>query len=63
MIKLQAQRVMDILKANNLGPCNHPDCDARQPSCATNYVHLKAKAAVEAAMKPVARKPERKARR
>jgi hypothetical protein len=41
--------LMDILKANGLGPCNHPDCDPKQPSCATNYVHLRAYDAVKIA--------------
>ena len=38
----------EALKANGIGPCNHPGCDPKQPSCATNYVYLKALEAAKA---------------
>lgn len=38
--------LLDVLAANGLGACSHPDCDPRQPSCATNAVFLRAKRAV-----------------
>lgn len=33
--------IRGVLEANGLMPCNHPDCDPKQPSCATNYVYLR----------------------
>lgn len=44
-------RLRDVLEANGFKPCTHPDCDPRQPSCATNSIHLKARDAVEAAFR------------
>lgn len=40
-----------VLEANDLGNCMHPDCDPKQPSCASNYVHLRALAAVREAFR------------
>lgn len=45
----QVEELRNVLKANGLGPCNHPDCDSRQPTCATNYVYLRALEAVKMA--------------
>ena len=38
-----------VLEANGFTPCTHPDCDPRQPSCASNHIFTKAVYAVEAA--------------
>jgi hypothetical protein len=45
----ECKLLIDILEANDLGPCSHPDCDPKQPSCASNYIHLRALAAVKSA--------------
>lgn len=41
----------DVLKASGFEPCSHPDCDPKQPSCASNYIYLRAKDAVVAAFR------------
>ena len=45
----QIRELKGVLEANGLGPCTHPDCDPRQPSCATNAIHLRALAAAKTA--------------
>jgi len=47
LTRAEQQEIREVLKANGLEPCNHPDCDPKQPSCATNYVFLKAFKAAE----------------
>ena len=51
LTKAERSTLHDVLKANGLGPCNHPDCNPREPSCGSNYVHLRALSAVEAAFR------------
>ena len=43
--------VRDIAEAHGLGPCGHPDCDPRQPSCATNSIYLRVMSAMREAFK------------
>ena len=45
----QIRELKGVLEANGLGPCTHPDCDPRQPSCASNAIHLRALAAMKTA--------------
>jgi hypothetical protein len=49
--KRDRDRLNDVLEANHIVPCTHPDCDPRQPSCASNAIYLRAKAAVTAAFR------------
>jgi hypothetical protein len=51
LTKVHKRELLDVLAANALGPCTHPDCDPRQPSCASNAIHLRALAAVTEAFK------------
>ena len=51
LTKAQLSTLEDVLRANGLGSCDHPDCDPRQPSCAVNYIHLRARDAVQAAFR------------
>lgn len=44
-------RLDDVLKANGLGPCGHPDCRINEPSCASNAVYLRAKVVAEEAFR------------
>ncbi len=44
----ERKAILDALEAAGIAHCTHPDCDPKQPSCATNYVFLKAKQAAEA---------------
>jgi len=37
--------IRQVLAANGLAPCTHPDCDPRKPSCATNSIFLRAQSA------------------
>lgn len=46
---MEQTELREVLKANGMEPCNHHDCNPKEPSCATNYVYLRAKAAIEAA--------------
>lgn len=45
----QIRELKGVLEANGLGSCSHPECNPREPSCATNAVHLRALAAVKTA--------------
>lgn len=51
LTKAEEAVLLDILKAATLAPCSHPDCDPKQPSCASNYIFLRAKDAVTAAFR------------
>jgi len=44
-------RLRDVLEANGLGPCSHPDCNPHEPSCASNAVYIRALEAVTQAFK------------
>jgi hypothetical protein len=49
LTKRQVEELRNVLRANGLGPCTHPDCDPRQPSCASNAIHLRALEAMKMA--------------
>ena len=54
---MKAKQIDALLDANGFKACGHPDCDPKQPTCATDHMRAKARALVKAVLKSAALPP------